>query len=69
MLRALAAPYGSFGIRLCATVGINATNMAYYLALPIVASDGGTRVRASSPLYGQAIGRFFSTLPPAASTT
>jgi len=34
------------------------------LALAAVASDGGTRVRASSLFFDQAIGRFFSTLPP-----
>lgn len=34
----------------------------------VIATVGGsvpTRVRASSPLYDQAIGRFFSTLPAA----
>lgn len=35
------------------------------IALAVAPADGGTRVRASSPLYGQAIDRFFSTLPVA----
>lgn len=35
------------------------------IAIAAVACDGGSRVRGSSPLYGQAIARFFSTLPPA----
>jgi hypothetical protein len=35
------------------------------LALAVIAGDGGTRVRASSSLFDQAIGRFFSTLPAA----
>ena len=33
------------------------------LALAVVPADGGTRVRASSSFFDQAIGRFFSTLP------
>ena len=36
------------------------------IALAVAESGAGTTVRASSPLYGQAIARFFSTLPPAA---
>ncbi len=35
------------------------------IAIAVIAGDGESRVRGSSPLYGQAIGRFFSTLPPA----
>jgi len=37
------------------------------IAIGVVRAEAGTRVRASSPLYGQAIGRFFSTLPSARS--
>ncbi len=33
------------------------------IALAVMNCEAGTKVRASSPLYGQAIGRFFSTLP------
>ncbi len=35
------------------------------LAIAVFAADRGTRVRASSLFYDQAIDRFFSTLPPA----
>jgi hypothetical protein len=35
------------------------------VAIALVGTEGGTRVRASSLLFDQAIGRFFSTLPPA----
>lgn len=35
------------------------------IALAVSAGEPGTLVRASSPLYRQAIARFFSTLPPA----
>ena len=35
------------------------------LALAVIPADGGTRVRASSSFFDQAIGRFFSTLPNA----
>ena len=35
------------------------------IAIAAMGCDGGSRVRGSSPLYGQAIARFFSTLPPA----
>jgi hypothetical protein len=35
------------------------------LALAVIPGDGGTRVRASSSFFDQAIGRFFSTLPAA----
>ena len=34
------------------------------IALAVIAIDGGTRVRASTQLFDQAIGRFLSTLPP-----
>lgn len=35
------------------------------LALAVMAAESGTRVRASSSFFDQAIGRFFSTLPAA----
>jgi hypothetical protein len=38
------------------------------LALAVMPGDGGTRVRASSSFFDQAIGRFFSTLPAAGQT-
>jgi len=34
------------------------------IAIAVIESDGGTRVRASSLLFSQVIGRFYSTLPP-----
>jgi len=33
------------------------------LAIAVLSGERGTRVRASSPFFDQAIGRFFSTLP------
>jgi hypothetical protein len=33
------------------------------IAVAVIAADRGTRVRASSQFFDQAIGRFFSTLP------
>ncbi|MEO8634121.1 MAG: hypothetical protein ABI587_02480 [Gemmatimonadales bacterium] len=36
------------------------------IALAAIAGPGGTRVRASTLFFDQAIGRFFSTLPLAA---
>ena len=38
------------------------------IALAVRTAEGGTWVRASSLLFDQAIGRFFSTLPLAAET-
>jgi hypothetical protein len=35
------------------------------IALAVIGTDDGTRVRASTLFFDQAIGRFFSTLPPA----
>lgn len=35
------------------------------VAIALVGTQGGTRIRASSLMFDQAIGRFFSTLPPA----
>lgn len=35
------------------------------LVMAVSTAPGGTRIRASSLLFDQAIGRFFSTLPPA----
>lgn len=33
------------------------------IAMAVLDGEGGTRVRASTQLFDQAIGRFFSTLP------
>ncbi len=35
------------------------------IAMAVLPADGATRVRASTLLFDQAVGRFFSTLPPA----
>ena len=35
------------------------------IAIGVIATDAGTRVRASTLFFDQAIGRFFSTLPVA----
>jgi len=35
------------------------------IVLAVVATDGGTRVRASTLFFDQAVGRFFTTLPAA----
>jgi hypothetical protein len=35
------------------------------LAIAVMGADAGTRVRGSTQMFDQAIGRFFSTLPPA----
>lgn len=42
MLQALAGPYAHTGVKFIPTGGINATNMADYLALPVVAAVGGS---------------------------
>lgn len=42
LLKALAGPYGHTGVKFIPLGGINATNQAEYLALPIVAAVGGT---------------------------
>jgi hypothetical protein len=38
------------------------------LVIAVAPATAGTRVRASTLLFDQAIGRFFSTLPPATQT-
>jgi 2-dehydro-3-deoxyphosphogluconate aldolase / (4S)-4-hydroxy-2-oxoglutarate aldolase len=42
MLRAMAGPYESFGIRFCPTGGVSLDNMNDYLALPQVFAVGGS---------------------------
>ena len=42
MVRALAGPYGHTGVRFVPTGGVNADNLAEYLACPAVAAVGGT---------------------------
>ena len=42
MLKALAGPYASAGVRFCPTGGVSLDNMMDYLSLPIVAAIGGS---------------------------
>lgn len=42
MLKAMAGPYLSQGVKFCPTGGVNLENMKDYLSLPIVSSIGGT---------------------------
>ena len=42
MLKALEGPYGHTGIRFIPTGGINISNVADYLSIPIVAAIGGS---------------------------
>lgn len=42
MLKNLAAPYGSFGVKFCPTGGVSLDNMLEYLSLPIVSAIGGS---------------------------
>lgn len=42
MLRALAGPYGSLGVRFCPTGGVSVDNMNEYLSLPQVFAVGGS---------------------------
>lgn len=42
MLKNLAAPYAPLGVRFCPTGGISLENMNDYLALPVVATIGGS---------------------------
>jgi 2-dehydro-3-deoxyphosphogluconate aldolase/(4S)-4-hydroxy-2-oxoglutarate aldolase len=47
MLKALAGPFGHTGVKFIPTGGIDATNAAEYLALPVVAAVGGSWMVAS----------------------
>ncbi len=42
MLKNLAAPYASFGVRFCPTGGVNLDNMNDWLSLPVVSAIGGS---------------------------
>src|SRR5436190_430900 len=42
LLKAFAGPYGHTGVKFIPLGGVNAANMAEYLALPIVAAIGGS---------------------------
>lgn len=42
MLKNMAAPYGSFGVKFCPTGGVSLENMNDWLSLPMVSAIGGT---------------------------
>lgn len=42
MLKSMAGPYSSLGIRFCPTGGVSLSNMADYLSLPMVGAVGGS---------------------------
>ncbi len=47
MLRALAGPYASLGVRFCPTGGVSLANMNEYLSLPEVFAVGGSWIASS----------------------
>jgi len=51
-LKAVSGPYGSRGIRFCATGGIGPDTMAEYLALPSVTSVGGSWMATRAQIAG-----------------
>ncbi len=52
MLKALAGPYASQGVKFCPTGGINIDNMADYLAMDIVAAVGGSWLATKTQIAG-----------------
>jgi 2-dehydro-3-deoxyphosphogluconate aldolase/(4S)-4-hydroxy-2-oxoglutarate aldolase len=50
MLRALAGPYGSLGVRFCPTGGVSVDNMNDYLSLPQVFAVGGSWLAGKSQI-------------------
>lgn len=50
MLRALAGPYGSLGVRFCPTGGVSVDNMNEYLSLPEVFAVGGSWLAGKSQI-------------------
>jgi 2-dehydro-3-deoxyphosphogluconate aldolase/(4S)-4-hydroxy-2-oxoglutarate aldolase len=53
MLKNLAAPYGSFGVKFCPTGGISLDNMLDYLSLPIVSAIGGSWLATQKQIAGK----------------
>jgi 2-dehydro-3-deoxyphosphogluconate aldolase / (4S)-4-hydroxy-2-oxoglutarate aldolase len=49
-LKSVAAPYASLGVKFCPTGGIGLDNMADYLALPVVASVGGSWIASRNQI-------------------
>ncbi len=50
MLKALAGPYASLGVRFCPTGGVNLDNMNEYLAMPTVFAVGGSWIANKSQI-------------------
>ena len=53
MLKALAGPYASRGVKFCPTGGITLDNMNDYLALPIVAAVGGSWIATKEQIQAK----------------
>lgn len=53
MLKNLAAPYASFGVKFCPTGGVSLENMNDYLALPIVSAVGGSWLATQKQIAGK----------------
>lgn len=52
-LKAITGPYGSRGIRICATGGIGPDSMGEYLALPVVTAVGGSWMATREQIAGR----------------
>jgi 2-dehydro-3-deoxyphosphogluconate aldolase / (4S)-4-hydroxy-2-oxoglutarate aldolase len=53
MLKALAGPYASSGVKFIPLGGVNGSNMASYLALDCVAAIGGTWIASRTRIQGK----------------
>jgi len=53
MLKNLAAPYASYGVKFCPTGGISLENMLEYLSLPIVSAIGGSWLATQKQIAGK----------------
>lgn len=53
MLKNLAAPYASFGVKFCPTGGVSLQNMNEYLAHPIVSAVGGSWIATRQQIADQ----------------
>ncbi|MBM4153149.1 MAG: bifunctional 4-hydroxy-2-oxoglutarate aldolase/2-dehydro-3-deoxy-phosphogluconate aldolase, partial [Kiritimatiellaceae bacterium] len=53
MLKNLAAPYASYGVKFCPTGGVSLENMLEYLSLPIVSAIGGSWLATQKQIAGK----------------
>ncbi len=53
MLKALAGPYASLGVRFCPTGGVSLDNMNEYLSLPVVFAVGGSWLASKQQIAGK----------------